>query len=399
MKLKFSISQKLIYGFGLILVVVLLNSILTIVTLVRSTSLNNQVTGIYGPTVKGLGDMDMMITQSKMLIRNWVFVDKQPGTPDKIRLAELHGTDWPNLKLSVQPIAKEWESPEDLAFIENVFQQTDSLFELHQHIMQNLSSFDSYEDVMVFFEAEDMVVEGGGIISLSDQIVGDIAHLTQKYSQKNERALDQMGRAFTTLGWVVIVMGIILVLASISIGWVLYNSIVQPLTKGVEFAKAIGGGDLTAQVDINQDDEIGILANELSNMANNLKDIVHEIGSFGYSANDITDVILTHLHFDHCGYSTRFDDNRKAVPTFPNATYWLSQAQWDNYRNPSLYEKDSLFAENIEPIADANQLQLINEDIELFEGLSLKLYDGHTPGQIAVFIDTITERIIYPGDV
>ena len=131
----------------------------------------------------------------------------------------------------------------------------------------------------------------------------------------------------------------------------------------------------------------------------NLKDIVEEVRRFGYSAEDITDVILTHLHFDHCGYSTRFDDNRKAVPTFPNATYWLSQAQWDNYRNPSLYEKDSFFAENIEPIADANQLQLINEDIELFEGLSLKLYDGHTPGQIAVFIDTITERIIYPGDV
>ncbi|HLW06508.1 MAG TPA: methyl-accepting chemotaxis protein [Marinilabiliaceae bacterium] len=277
MKLKFSISQKLIYGFGLILVVVLLNSILTIVTLVRSTNLNNQVTGIYGPTVNELGEMDMMITQSKMLIRNWVFVDKQPGTPDKIRLAELHRTDWPTLKQSLQPIAKKWESSEDLALIENVFHQTDSLFELHQYIMQNLSSFDSYEDVMVFFEAEDMVVEGGGIITLSDQIVDKLSQLTQKYSQKNERALDQMGSAFTTLGWVVIIMGILLVLASIAIGLVLYNSIVKPLTKGVEFAKAIGGGDLTAKVDINQNDEIGMLANELSNMASNLKNIVMSI--------------------------------------------------------------------------------------------------------------------------
>lgn len=277
MKLKFSIRQKLIYGFGLILVAVLLNSILTIVTLVRSTSLNNQVTGIYGPTVKGLGDMDMMITQSKMLIRNWVFVDKQPGTPDKIRLAELHSTDWPELRSTLQPIAQKWNDEEDFNLIEKVFQRTDSLFELHEYIMQNLNSFDAYEDVMVFFEAEDLVMEGGGIISLSDQIIEKLARLNQKYSQENERALDEMSVAFTMLGWVVIIMGVILVLASISIGWVLYNSIVQPLTKGVEFAKAIGGGDLTAQVDINQDDEIGILANELSNMANNLKDIVMAI--------------------------------------------------------------------------------------------------------------------------
>ena len=277
MKLKFSIRQKLIYGFGLILVAVLLNSILAIVTLVRSTSLNNQVTGIYGPTVKGLGDMDMMITQSKMLIRNWVFVDKQPGTPDKIRLAELHGTDWPNLRFTLEPIAQKWNDKEDFELIEKIFHRTDSLFELHQYIMQNLSSFDSYEDVMVFFEAEDMVMEGGGIISLSDQIIEKLARLNQKYSQENERALDNMGAAFTMLGWVVIIMGIILVLASIAIGWVLYNSIVQPLTKGVEFAKAIGGGDLTAKVDINQNDEIGILANELSNMADNLKKIVMAI--------------------------------------------------------------------------------------------------------------------------
>ena len=131
----------------------------------------------------------------------------------------------------------------------------------------------------------------------------------------------------------------------------------------------------------------------------NLKDIVEEIEKIGYSSYEVTDVILTHLHFDHCGYATRFDDNKMVVPTFPNATYWLSKAQWDNYRNPLLYEKDSFFAENIEPVAETDQLQLIDNDTELFEGLKLKLYDGHTPGQIAVFIDTKTQKIVFPGDV
>jgi glyoxylase-like metal-dependent hydrolase (beta-lactamase superfamily II) len=131
----------------------------------------------------------------------------------------------------------------------------------------------------------------------------------------------------------------------------------------------------------------------------NLKDIVEEIDKLGYKASDITDVVLTHLHFDHCGYATCFDENKKAIPTFPNATYWLSKAQWENYRNPLLYEKDAFFANNIEPVFDSNQLNLIEKDTVLFEGFALQLYDGHSPGQIAAFIDTDNEKIVYPGDV
>ena len=131
----------------------------------------------------------------------------------------------------------------------------------------------------------------------------------------------------------------------------------------------------------------------------NLKDMVKEISKIGFSPDEITDVVLTHLHFDHCGYATVLNENNKAIPTFPNATYWLSKAQWENYRNPRLYEKDSFFAENIEPVFESNQLRLIENDMELFKGFTLKLYNGHTPGQIAIFIDTKNEKLVYPGDV
>ena len=274
MKLKLNIGQKLIYGFGLILVVVFLNSILTIFTLVRSTSLNREVTNIYGPSVTDLNNMDMLITQSKMLIRNWVFVDNQPGTPDKLRLVELHNTDWPQLKESLHTVAMEWEDKDDIVKLELIFQHMDSLFGLHQEVMQSLNSFEAYEDVMIFFQAEDMVMEGRGIMKLSEEISEEIAVLTDKYTKKNDTALAQMHKSFSVLVWTVVLMGIILLVVSLVTGFLLYNSIVKPLTKGVSFAKAIGVGDLTAEVDVDQDDEIGVLSRELSNMAKNLKKTV-----------------------------------------------------------------------------------------------------------------------------
>ncbi len=273
----FLIRQKLIYGFGLILIAVLLNSILTLTTLIRSTNLNNKVTNTYGPTVQNLADLDNLITQSKMLIRNWVFVDKQPGTPDKVRLADLHSKDWPALKANLEPLTDRWDNQQDDKLLQGIFHEMDSLFGMHRQIMESLNSFDAYEDIMIFFEAEDMVMEGRGIMQLSDNIAKNVKVLSDKYARENDEALDDMKGSFTMLSWVVILMGIILIIASLAIAWLLYSSIVVPLTKGVAFAKAIGAGNLTAEVEISQNDEIGILATELSTMALNLKKTVQSI--------------------------------------------------------------------------------------------------------------------------
>ncbi|HBG40014.1 MAG TPA: MBL fold metallo-hydrolase [Porphyromonadaceae bacterium] len=130
-----------------------------------------------------------------------------------------------------------------------------------------------------------------------------------------------------------------------------------------------------------------------------MKDIREEIRHIGYAPHEVTDVIFTHLHFDHCGGGTVFDEAYETVPAFPNATYWVSRKQWDNYRNPSPFEAGAFFADNIEPVYESGQIHFVEEDTELFPSFDLKLYDGHTPGQIAVFFETETEKLAFPGDV
>ncbi|MDO5664320.1 MAG: MBL fold metallo-hydrolase [Bacteroidia bacterium] len=130
-----------------------------------------------------------------------------------------------------------------------------------------------------------------------------------------------------------------------------------------------------------------------------LKNLVKEIENIGYKADEVTDVVLTHLHFDHCGGGTVFDKNKNVVPAFSKATYWLSRAQWENYKNPMMYEASSFFPENIEPVYESGQLRLIDSDTSLCENVNLKLYSGHTPRQIAVFLDNNGEKIVFPADI
>lgn len=120
----------------------------------------------------------------------------------------------------------------------------------------------------------------------------------------------------------------------------------------------------------------------------------------GYSTNDITDVILTHLHFDHCGDAVRFDKERQVYyPTFRNATYHTSLQQWNWATHPNNREKASFLKENILPLQESGQLNLINGNDELFPGVKVRLFNGHTDGQVIPFIDYNGRTVVYMADL
>lgn len=131
-----------------------------------------------------------------------------------------------------------------------------------------------------------------------------------------------------------------------------------------------------------------------------LVDLGAELQKRDISPEQVTDVVLTHLHFDHCGYSTlRNEDTGEIVPAFPNATHWVSRKQWENFLHPNALEKDSYFLENMKTIEDNGLLRLIDTDTELCQGIDLRLFDGHTPGQIAPYIQTSGQTFVFAGDV
>lgn len=119
----------------------------------------------------------------------------------------------------------------------------------------------------------------------------------------------------------------------------------------------------------------------------------------GYTTDDITDMVLTHLHFDHCGGSIRKTAENQFEPVFKNATYWISKPQWDWAVHPNRREKASFLKENILPIEQTGQLKLVDAEGEIFPGFRLVFYNGHTDGQMIPHIDYNGKTVVFMADL
>jgi glyoxylase-like metal-dependent hydrolase (beta-lactamase superfamily II) len=126
----------------------------------------------------------------------------------------------------------------------------------------------------------------------------------------------------------------------------------------------------------------------------------------GFSKNDITDVFLTHLHFDHCGGAI-ISDGEKYIPAFKNATYWSNETHWQWASQPNDREKASFLKENILPIQESGQLKfiktalnnsIINTEIFL-PNIGVKFTKGHTESMMLPTINYKGNTIVYMADL
>ncbi|MCB9245797.1 MAG: MBL fold metallo-hydrolase [Flavobacteriales bacterium] len=133
------------------------------------------------------------------------------------------------------------------------------------------------------------------------------------------------------------------------------------------------------------------------NGEHSLKRSLHAVGvDFG----DITDVILTHLHFDHCGGSVQWNSSRDRLETvFPNARYWSHRDHWHFAFNPNAREKASFLQENMAPIEEAGQLEFVGEDGRISDNITVFPVYGHTEAMIIPKINYKGRTLVFAADL
>ncbi|HLW29501.1 MAG TPA: MBL fold metallo-hydrolase [Brumimicrobium sp.] len=123
----------------------------------------------------------------------------------------------------------------------------------------------------------------------------------------------------------------------------------------------------------------------------------------GFSPDDITDVFLTHLHFDHCGGAVERVGENQFQPVFKNATFWSTEKHWKWATEPNAREKASFLSENILPLEESGQLKFVSRDgnytKNVFPDIDLLFVDGHTESQMIPHIRYKGKTIVFMADL
>jgi len=130
------------------------------------------------------------------------------------------------------------------------------------------------------------------------------------------------------------------------------------------------------------------------------EDTLHKsLAKHGYHPDDITDVFLTHLHFDHCGGGVKYNEKGELETVFKNATYWSNEAHWNLALNPNDREKSSFLRENLLPMQESGQLEFIKTDGIFLPGFDVLFADGHTEAQMIPHIEYQDKTIVFAADL
>jgi glyoxylase-like metal-dependent hydrolase (beta-lactamase superfamily II) len=124
------------------------------------------------------------------------------------------------------------------------------------------------------------------------------------------------------------------------------------------------------------------------------------LAKVGFHPDDVTDMFLTHLHFDHCGGSIKYNKSKTGFETvFKNANYWSNRDHWKWATEPNMREKASFLSENILPIQESGQLKFVEDEPNLFPSVTLMFANGHTDKMMIPHIQYKGRTIVYMADL
>jgi methyl-accepting chemotaxis protein len=294
MEVKFSLSKKLLLGFGFVIALFIISSVITFVILSQNDEINRSLSEQNTPSVNRLTEMKNLVTESKLLIINWVYIDKLPGTEDKKRLENLQSNLYPALVASIRPLSLNWtaEEREQLDEVDKII--TTKLFPDHKHVMSILNSFDSYNDFMTLAEAQEMVDSEGSIIKTTEEALTKLTAIVDVQQNEALTAYSRQQSSTSFFRIFIIIAGVFVVAIGIIIAFFITNSIKQSISTASVVISKLSDGDLNYDYEIKGSDEVAKLLFDLKEMITRLRSIVDAISggsmAIATAGNDLSHI-------------------------------------------------------------------------------------------------------------
>ncbi|EMR02920.1 GAF domain-containing protein [Cesiribacter andamanensis] len=285
-RFRFTIGNKVLLGFSILIVIYAVSATISIVTIGQGDQINRENSEVIDPSVRQLSELNHLVTQSKMLVTNWVYMYR--NLQDQQRLDSLQQFEYPVLKQQLQQVAQRWDNPKQRAELDSVLTQLDGIFQVQRtEIMDNLRTFEDYEDSMIKFMAEESL--SSQILPQMGQLQANLKNLIQaKTTEKEEATLLQM-ESFDRLRNATLAIAFIVVILGIIIALIIARTITTPVKYMKEIVLKLSRGILPEDGGRKfSNDEIGEMALALETLVSGLKStsgFAENIGKGNYAAS------------------------------------------------------------------------------------------------------------------
>ncbi len=272
--MRLKIATKIILGFGVMTLFVIVYVFITNRRISYSREVSKEINEIYSPSVELIRDVYSKISDSRMLIKSWVHIDKIADTPDKIKLKNLHETDFDLVMDSLMVLKDSWSNDTQKVMLENInVTIKDTLFPMHQYIMDQLSTFVSYEDPFVVFEVTPMVEDKGDVMEATRKALARIEELQIEQEKLIADKRAHSDKSFDKLKSFLFFMLAILILLAIIVTAITALSLSNPINRTKNMLLSISKGILPDTKLAEGNDEIGQMAKALHLVVQSLRDV------------------------------------------------------------------------------------------------------------------------------
>jgi len=222
-------AGKLTFNVIVISVLLILFAIYTVISIGSNKNKSVEFSQQLLPSASAVAKLYNEVSNSKMLIKNWVFIDKKEGTPDKKKLILIHDSIYPALKKEFAQLSPNWNQKErDL--LDSSMKEIDVLFEKHNSlIMQKLNNFDAYQDFMITAEVQMLVEDGGEIMILTDNILNKLKKIDAEFQINLKEQTNDMASSLSMLNIILIGLFIFIIAISIGLSITIKNKIAQTI--------------------------------------------------------------------------------------------------------------------------------------------------------------------------